>query len=108
MSAAPPTTAPAAGPTVDSGYVVDDIGRFAAAAGPADIPPAALTALKRNVLDGLGAAIAALEGELITGLRHEIRRDLYATDRWPPPGGPEHILEADSIMAWPADFSPLV
>ncbi|NMO93157.1 MmgE/PrpD family protein [Actinomycetospora sp. TBRC 11914] len=68
MSAAPSTAAP----DVHSGYVVDDIGRFAAAAVPADIPPAALTALKRNVLDGLGAAIAALEGELITGLRHHV------------------------------------
>lgn len=39
--------------------------------------------------------------------RVEVRRDLVATHRWPPPGGPEHIIEADSIMAWPAAFSPL-
>lgn len=39
--------------------------------------------------------------------RVQIRRQLYDENMWPPPGGPEHILEADSIMAWPLEFSPL-
>jgi hypothetical protein len=39
--------------------------------------------------------------------RVAIRRDLYAKELWPPPGGPEQILEATSVIAWPAEFSPL-
>jgi hypothetical protein len=39
--------------------------------------------------------------------RVAIRADLYARGLWPPPGGPEHILEADSTIAWPTKFSPL-
>jgi hypothetical protein len=70
----------------------------------------------RHVVDPVTVVMYALDGPArivhiwpFAGLdeRVGIRRDLYATDRWPPPGGPEHILEADSIMAWPTDFSPL-
>jgi NIPSNAP len=39
--------------------------------------------------------------------RVEIRRDLYAKGLWPPPGGPQQILQATSIIAWPTEFSPL-
>lgn len=39
--------------------------------------------------------------------RVAIRRDLYTTGQWPPPGGPEQILEATSMIAWPTGFSPL-
>lgn len=39
--------------------------------------------------------------------RVRVRADLYAADKWPPLGGPENILEAESIMAWPTAFSPL-
>jgi hypothetical protein len=39
--------------------------------------------------------------------RVNIRRDLYARELWPPPGGPQQILEATSIIAWPTEFSPL-
>ncbi|MFC5833383.1 NIPSNAP family protein [Nonomuraea insulae] len=39
--------------------------------------------------------------------RVAIRRDLYASGQWPPPGGPEQILEATSVIAWPTQFSPL-
>jgi NIPSNAP len=39
--------------------------------------------------------------------RVAIRRDLYANGVWPPPGGPEEVLEATSIIAWPTEFSPL-
>jgi 2-methylcitrate dehydratase len=53
-------------------YVVDDIGRFTAGATFADIPADALAALKRNVLDSLGCAVAALDGEIIRTLREEI------------------------------------
>ena len=53
-------------------YVVDEIGRFVAAAEPAHISQSARTALKRNVLDSIGCAIAALDGDVITTLRDEI------------------------------------
>ena len=39
--------------------------------------------------------------------RVRIRRDLYADGVWPPPGAPELIAEADSIIAWPLPRSPL-
>ena len=39
--------------------------------------------------------------------RLAIRRDLYAAGLWPPPGAPEQILEADSVIALPTEFSPL-
>ncbi|NKQ55498.1 NIPSNAP family protein [Amycolatopsis sp. K13G38] len=39
--------------------------------------------------------------------RVALRRDLYGSGLWPPPGAPEQILDATSIIAWPAGFSPL-
>ena len=39
--------------------------------------------------------------------RITVRRELDETNRRPPPAGPENILEAESIMAWPTSFSPL-
>jgi 2-methylcitrate dehydratase len=49
-------------------YLVDEIGRFTA---EATISGSALAALKRNVLDSLGCAIAALDGEIIQTLRDQ-------------------------------------
>jgi 2-methylcitrate dehydratase len=51
-------------------YLVDEIGRFTARAVLTDIPDNAAT-LKRNVLDSLGCALAALDGEIIHTLRQE-------------------------------------
>src|SRR5882757_454872 len=53
-------------------YTVDEIGRFTAEATFSDISDGALAALKRNVLDSLGCAIAALDGEIIQTLRDQI------------------------------------
>jgi hypothetical protein len=39
--------------------------------------------------------------------RVKVRRHLNDHAIWPPPGGPEAILEAESIVAWPTSFSPL-
>ena len=39
--------------------------------------------------------------------RVAIRKELVEQGIWPPPGGPEQILEGQSIMAWPTAFSPL-
>ncbi len=70
----------------------------------------------RHVVDPITVVMYALDGPArivhiwpfdSLDQRVEVRRDLVATHRWPPPGGPEHIIEADSIMAWPAAFSPL-
>jgi hypothetical protein len=36
-----------------------------------------------------------------------IRRELNAAGQWPPPGAPEQILDASSVIAWPTEFSPL-
>jgi hypothetical protein len=39
--------------------------------------------------------------------RGAVRRQVYEENKWPPLGGPEHILEATSTMAWPLPGSPL-
>ncbi|QHF95483.1 NIPSNAP family protein [Streptomyces sp. NHF165] len=39
--------------------------------------------------------------------RVALRRTLYTDGVWPPPGAPDHILEATSTIAWPTAFSPL-
>jgi hypothetical protein len=70
----------------------------------------------RHLVDPITVVMYALDGPdriiqiwPFTSLdaRIEIRRDLYAKKMWPPPGGPEHILDAVSIIALPTAFSPL-
>ena len=70
----------------------------------------------RHIVDPIIVVMYALDGPArivhiwpFAGLdeRVVVRRELYETGRWPPPGGPENILEADSVMAWPTSFSPL-
>ncbi|MYW95548.1 NIPSNAP family protein [Amycolatopsis rubida] len=70
----------------------------------------------RHVLDPLTVVMYALDGpDRIIQIwpfasldeRLAIRRDLYAKGMWPPPGAPEEILDADSIIALPTEFSPL-
>ncbi len=70
----------------------------------------------RHRIDPLTVVMYALDGPTriiqiwpFRGLdeRVAIRRDLFERGLWPPPGGPDQILEADSIMAWPTAFSPL-
>jgi 2-methylcitrate dehydratase len=53
-------------------YMTDEIGRFTVEATLSDIPDSARGALKRNILDSLGCAIAALDGEIIQSLRDQI------------------------------------
>jgi 2-methylcitrate dehydratase len=53
-------------------YTTDEIGRFTVDAVFSDIAATALGALKRNVLDSLGCALAALDGEIVGVLREEI------------------------------------
>ncbi|MTD52404.1 NIPSNAP family protein [Amycolatopsis pithecellobii] len=70
----------------------------------------------RHSIDPVTVVMYALDGPArivhiwpFAGLdeRVAVRKRLSANAQWPPPGGPEKILEADSIMAWPARFSPL-
>lgn len=70
----------------------------------------------RHRIDPLTVVMYALDGPAriiqiwpFHGLdeRVAIRGELYSTGMWPPPGGPDQILEADSIIAWPTAFSPL-
>jgi len=70
----------------------------------------------RHRIDPLTVAMYALDGpDRIIQIwpfasldeRLAIRRDLYADGRWPPPGAPEQILDADSVIALPTAFSPL-
>jgi hypothetical protein len=70
----------------------------------------------RHRVDPIAVVMYALDGPArivhiwpFAGLdeRVAIRRDLYQRGMWPPPGGPEEILHADSTMAWPTAFSPL-
>lgn len=52
-------------------YTVDEIGRFTTDAALSDIPDSAFGALKRNILDSVGCAIAALDGEIIQTFRDQ-------------------------------------
>lgn len=70
----------------------------------------------RHRIDPLTIVMYALDGpESIMQIwpfqsldeRVAIRRDLYETGQWPPPGAPEQILDASSVIAWPTEFSPL-
>ncbi|TRW87799.1 NIPSNAP family protein [Mycolicibacterium sp. 018/SC-01/001] len=70
----------------------------------------------RHAVDPITVVMYALDGPdrivhiwPFAGLdeRVEVRRELFAQGKWPPPGGPEHILHASSAMAWPLPFSPL-
>jgi hypothetical protein len=70
----------------------------------------------RHVIDPVTVVMYALDGPArivhiwpFTGLdeRVAVRRRLVEEDKWPPLGGPEHILEATSTMAWPLPGSPL-
>lgn len=70
----------------------------------------------RHVVDPVTVVMYALDGPArivhiwpFSGLdeRVAIRRRLYAEGAWPPPGGPEHIAEAVSMIAWPLLGSPL-
>jgi 2-methylcitrate dehydratase len=50
-------------------YTVDEVADFTVAAGDTDLPPSAAKALRRNVLDSIGCAIGALDGEPIPSIR---------------------------------------
>jgi hypothetical protein len=70
----------------------------------------------RHVVDPIAVVMYALDGTArivhiwpFSGLdeRVAVRRRLVEENKWPPLGGPEHILEATSTMAWPLPGSPL-
>jgi len=53
-------------------YLVDELGRFVADAEPSNVSESARRTLKRNVLDTLGCAVAALDGEMIATIREQV------------------------------------
>ena len=53
-------------------YTVDALADFVVAAEPAHLPDEALMLLRRNVLDSVGCAIAALDGETVRLVRDQI------------------------------------
>ncbi|MDR3664659.1 MAG: MmgE/PrpD family protein [Mycobacterium sp.] len=59
----------------NTSFAVDSLAEFVVAADHSHIPDHALTLLRRNVLDSLGGAIAALDGETV----HQIRDQIEAT-----------------------------
>lgn len=62
----------AAHATEEPGYAVDTLAQFVVSADAADLPPDAAMLLRRNVLDSLGCAIAALDGETVRLVREQI------------------------------------
>ncbi len=54
------------------GYVVDDLGEFVVAADTVYLPDGAETLMRRNVLDSIGCAIAALDGETVRAVREQV------------------------------------
>ncbi len=70
----------------------------------------------RHLVDPIAVVMYALDGPArivhiwpFSGLddRVAVRQRLVDAGMWPPPGGPEHILQATSTMAWPLPGSPL-
>jgi 2-methylcitrate dehydratase len=55
-----------------SEFAVDKLAQFVVAANQSHIPAHALTLLRRNVLDSLGGAIAALDGDTVNQIRDQI------------------------------------
>jgi 2-methylcitrate dehydratase len=53
-------------------YTLDKLAEFVVAADWADLPPDAAMLLRRNVLDSIGDAIAALDGETVRLVREQI------------------------------------
>jgi 2-methylcitrate dehydratase len=53
-------------------YTVDALAEFVVAAEPAHLPDDALMLLRRNVLDSVGCAIAALDGETVRVVRDQV------------------------------------
>jgi 2-methylcitrate dehydratase len=53
-------------------YTVDALADFVVAAEPAHLPDEALMLLRRNVLDSIGCAIAALDGETVRLVRDQV------------------------------------
>jgi 2-methylcitrate dehydratase len=53
-------------------FAVDALAEFVVAADAADLPDGAVKLLRRNVLDSLGCAIAALDGETVDQVRRHI------------------------------------
>src|SRR5271165_4394207 len=57
---------------VSKRYAVDDLAEFVVAAGPADMTGAAAMLMRRNILDSLGCAIAALDGDTVRAVRDQV------------------------------------
>ena len=53
-------------------YTVDALADFVVAAEPAHLPDDALMLLRRNILDSVGCAIAALDGETVRAVRDQV------------------------------------
>jgi 2-methylcitrate dehydratase len=53
-------------------YAVDGLADFVVAADPAHLPHDAAMLMRRNVLDSLGCAIAALDGETVRSVRDQV------------------------------------
>ena len=53
--------------TERGGYVADALAQFAVAADAADMPDGAAMLLGRNIIDSVGCAVAARDGETVAG-----------------------------------------
>ena len=66
------TAAPQAETSTPQRFAVDALADFVASAEMAHIPPGAAALLRRNVLDSIACAIAALDGETVLAVRDQI------------------------------------
>jgi len=57
---------------VSKRYAVDDLAEFVVAASPADLTGAAAMLMRRNILDSIGCAIAALDGDTVRAVRDQV------------------------------------
>ena len=59
-------------PAREQRFAVDALAEFVVAADAGDLPEEAGKLLRRNVLDSLGCAVAALDGETVRQVRRQI------------------------------------
>jgi 2-methylcitrate dehydratase len=75
-------------------YVADDLAEFVLAASPADMPGDVPTLMRRNILDSVACAIAALDGDVLGAVRDQIEATASAPSASMIGGGQTSVAQA--------------
>jgi 2-methylcitrate dehydratase len=75
-------------------FVVEDLAQFVLAATPADMPGDVAVFMRRNILDSVGCAIAALDGDVLRAVRDQIEVTASAPSASMVGGGQTSVAQA--------------